>query len=42
MVGKRLVGCTVEDVGGVFVFYLYSPELKGLLKCSFGDIYSPN
>lgn len=33
--------CLVEDVAGLFVFYVYIPELSGIVKCSFGDIFMP-
>lgn len=37
----KLNNCLVEDVAGLFVFYAYVPDLKGLLKCSFGEILMP-
>lgn len=38
---KQFKGCVVEDVQGLFTFYVYVPELKALVKCTFGDIFMP-
>lgn len=38
---KEYKSCLVEDVSGLFIFYVYVNELKGLVKCTFGDIFMP-
>lgn len=38
---KTFTKCFVEDVQGLFVFYAYVPELQGLVKCSYGEVFMP-
>ncbi|CAD8162146.1 unnamed protein product [Paramecium pentaurelia] len=38
---KQYTQCFVEDVQGLFVFYAYIPELQGLVKCSYGEVFMP-